>query len=148
MVYMTIHMKQNPEFEPNMIIGFGSMLLGFIFVILGIKQHREATNNSLTFGKAFTTGLLISLVISILYVIVWLIIYYNFFPDFMEKYGEIVLKRATPENSVEKTKELNQMKEWYKNPIMIILLTLVEILPLGILVSLIGALVLKRKAKT
>ncbi len=147
MAYMTIHMKQNPEFEPNMFVGFGSMLLGFIFVILGIKQHREANNNSITFGKAFTTGLLISSLISIFYVIVWLIIYYNFFPDFMEKYGELVLKRATPENIAEKTKDLNQMKEWYKNPIIIILLTLVEILPLGILVSLIGALVLKRKAR-
>ncbi|WP_395044971.1 DUF4199 domain-containing protein [Flavobacterium sp.] len=146
MIFVTLYMKANPDNEPSMIVGFGSMFLAFVFVILGIKQHRDANNNSITFGKAFITGILISLVISIIYVIVWLIIHYNFFPDFMEKYGEMVLKNTKPEDIAEKTKEINQMKEWYKSPIMVILLTFMEILPLGIVVSLVGALVLKRKA--
>ncbi len=145
MVSMTLYMKTNPDSEPSAIIGFGSMLLAFLFVILGIKKERETNRNVITFGKAFLTGLSISLVISTIYVIVWLIVYYNFFPNFMEQYSEMVLKNANPEELVAKTSEMNQMKEWYKNPIMIILLTLMEILPIGIIVSLIGALILKKK---
>jgi hypothetical protein len=57
------------------------------------------------------------------------------------------LKSTKPDEIATKTIEMNQMKEWYKNPVMIILLTLMEIFPLGIVVSLIAALVLKRKAK-
>jgi hypothetical protein len=140
MLGMTYFMKTNPDKEPNAIIGFGSMLLAFIFVIKGIKEHREFNNGILSFGKAFTTGLFISMI----YVIVWLIVYYNFFPSFMDQYGEMVLKNTKPENLAAKTAEINQMKEWYKNPIMVILLTLMEILPIGIVVSLIGALVLKK----
>lgn len=144
MLGMTYFMKTNPDKEPNAIIGFGSMLLAFIFVVKGIKEHRDFNNGILSFGKAITTGLAISLFISIIYVIVWLIVYYNFFPSFMDQYGEMVLKNTKPENLAAKTAEINQMKEWYKNPIMVILLTLMEILPIGIVVSLIGALILKK----
>lgn len=145
MIGMTIYMKANPDNEPNAIIGFVSMFLAFIFVILGIKQQREANNGVLSFGKAFATGLLISVVISIIYVIVWLIIYYNFFPNFMEQYSAMVLKNTKPEEIAAKTAEMNQFKEWYKSPIMVILLTFMEILPIGIVVSLVGALILKKK---
>ena len=145
MISMVLYMKTYPDREPSSIIGFGSMLLAFIFVILGIKKQREDSNGVITFGKSFLTGLSISLVISTIYVLVWLVIYYNFFPDFMDKYSEMVLKNSSPEELAAKTAEMNQMKEWYKNPIMVILLTLMEVFPIGIVVSLIGALVFKKK---
>ena len=145
MVGMTFYMKANPENEPNVIIGFASMFLAFSFLVLGIIQQRKANNGIITFGKAFMTGLKISLIISIIYVLVWLVIYYNFFPNFMEQYSELVLKKTSPEDLASKTVEMNQMKEWYKNPLLIILLTFGEILPLGIVISLISALILKKK---
>lgn len=142
---MTFYMKANPGQEPNAVFGFIGIILAFTFVILGIKKERENHNGSITFGKAFMTGLYISLIISTFYVVAWLIIYYNFFPDFMEKYSEMVLKNTKPEELAAKTIEVNQMSEWYKNPLMIIALTYMEILPMGILVSLIAALLLKKK---
>lgn len=145
MAGMAFYMKSNPENEPNPILVFPCMLLAFYFVVLAIKQKREINAGSITFGKAFATGLLVSLIISTLYVVVWLIIYYNFFPNFMEHYSEIVLKSTKPEDLASKTEELNQMKEWYKNPLYIILLTYAEILPLGIVVSLVSALIFKKK---
>jgi NADH:ubiquinone oxidoreductase subunit 6 (subunit J) len=41
--------------------------------------------------------------------------------------------------------EMAKMSEMYKNPLFNILLTYVEIVPVGLVVSLISALVLKRK---
>ena len=145
MASMVFYMKTYPEHEPSAILGFIGMLFAFIFVIVGIKQEREINNGTITFGRAFLTGLGISFVISTIYVLVWLVIYYNFFPDFMEKYSEMVLKNTNPEELAAKTTEMNQMKEWYKSPLMIILLTYMEIFPIGIVVSLIGSLVLKKK---
>jgi hypothetical protein len=144
MISMIYYMKTNPGQEPNAIVGFSSML-AFIFVIFGIKQERKINNGIITFKRAFLTGLGISFVISTIYVLVWLVIYYNFFPDFMDQYSEMVLKNANPEELSVKTFEMNQMKEWYKNPLMIILLTYMEIFPIGIVVSLIGALIFKKK---
>jgi hypothetical protein len=145
MASMVYYMKINPGQEPNAIMGFMGMFLAFIFIILGIKQERAINNGAITFKRAFLTGLAISFIISTIYVLVWLVIYYNFFPDFMEKYSEMALKNTSPEELVAKTTEMNQMKEWYKNPLMIILLTYMEIFPLGIVISLIGALILKKK---
>jgi hypothetical protein len=145
MISMIWYMKANPGVQPNAILGFISMFSAFTFLILGIKQQRQIDNGTITFGSAFLTGLGISFVISTIYVLVWLIIYYNFFPDFMDKYSEMVLKNTNPEELTAKITEMNQMKEWYKNPLMIILLTYMEILPIGIVVSLIGALILKKK---
>lgn len=145
MIGMTYFMKTHPNQEPNPIIGFISMLLAFITVIIGIKRVRLDNNGSITFGKAFLTGFGISFVIATIYVLVWLIIFYNFFPDFMEKYSEMVLKNTPPESLAAKTAEMNQMAAWYKSPVMVILLTYTEILPIGIIVSLISALILKKK---
>ena len=64
----------------------------------------------------------------------------------MDRYGEMVLKNAKPDELAKKTIDIQQMKEWYKSPIMIIILTYIEIYPIGILVSLIAAFRLRKKA--
>ncbi len=126
---------------PLIIVGFAGMLVAFSFIFVGIKQQKDANNGEISFRKAFTTGFWIALIASIMYVIAWLFIYYTIFPNFIEQFSEMPIKNAKPENVAKVTEEMNQYKEWYKSPIMIILSTLMEILPFGIIISLIGALV-------
>jgi hypothetical protein len=145
MCYVTYSMKTNPEMEPSMIIGFGSMLVAFLFIICGILQQRKENNESISFVSAFKTGLLIAFITSTIYVLVWLVIYYNFFPDFLERYGEIVAKNTPAEDLAAKQEELEWMKGVYKSPLGIIGMTYVEIFPLGIVFALISALILKKK---
>ena len=68
----------------------------------------------------------------------------------MDKYTAHVLKEASREGASqavldEKSAEMRSYKEMYQSPIMVILLTYTEILPVGLVVSLISALILKRK---
>ena len=142
---VTFYMKANPEKEVSMFFGFAGMLLAFIFVVLGIKQQRDTNNGFISLGKAFLTGFWITLNISTVYVVVWLIIFYNFFPNFAEHYTDMAIAKASPDEVAQVTEEMNSFKEMYKNPIMVILLTYMEILPLGIVFSLISALILKKK---
>lgn len=142
---VTFYMKANPEKEVSMFFGFAGMLLAFIFVVLGIKQQRDTNNGFISLGKAFLTGFWITLIISTIYVVVWLIIFYNFFPNFAEHYTDMAIAKASPDEVAQVTEEMNSFKEMYKNPIMVILLTYMEILPLGIVFSLVSALILKRK---
>ena len=138
-------MKSNPEKEVNMLIGFTVMLLAFIFVVVGIKQQRDANNGFISLGNAFLTGFWITLITSTIYVVVWLIILYNFFPNFAEHYTDMAIAKASPDEVAKVTEEMNSFKEMYKNPVMVILFTYVEILPLGIVFSFISALILKKK---
>jgi len=137
MIITTIFMKANPGAEPNMVMGFSSMFLSFLFVIFGIKQQESFKDSENNFWESFITGLYISAIISTIYVLVWLVIYYNFYPEFMENYCDIVLKNTKPEELAAKTLEMEQMKEAYKNPIFVVLYTYFEVFPLGILVSII-----------
>lgn len=145
MCFVTYSMKSNPDVEPNMFIGFGSMILAFSFIVFGILQQRKANNDVISFGNAFKTGILIAFITSTIYVLVWLVIYYNFFPDFIERYGEIVAKNTPSDELAAKQEELEWMKSVYKSPLGIIGMTYVEIFPLGIVFALISALILKKK---
>jgi Protein of unknown function (DUF4199) len=139
------------NFQGNMWVGYASMLLAFSFTFVGIKNFRDKQNEGLiSFGKAFKIGLYISLIASSFYVITWLIDYYLFIPDFMEKFGNQAIEsaKANGESASEigkKASEIDSYKEMYKTPIGVILLTYMEILPVGLVVSLISALILKKK---
>ena len=145
LVFVTMYMKANPEKEVNMLIGFAVMILAFFFLALGIKQQREANNELISFGKAFMTGFWITFIISTIYVLVWLIIFYNFFPNFAEHYTDMAIAKASPDEVAKVTEDMNSFKEMYKNPILVILFTYMEILPLGIVFSLVSALIFKKK---
>ena len=145
LISITMYMKSNPEKEVSMMIGFAGMLLAFIFVALGIKQQRNASNGFISFGKAFLTGFWITLIISTIYVFLWFVFLYYFFSNFEEHYTDMAIAKASPDELTKVTEEMNSFKEMYKNPIWVILFTYMEILPLGIVFSLISALILKKK---
>lgn len=154
MLVSTLMHFNNPESQPSMIIGFTGMFIAFTFVFLGIKNFRDKQNQGvISLGQALKIGALISVIASTCYVGVWLIEYYCFFPDFMEKYTAIELKNAQQSGLsgaelLAKKQELNMYAQWYKNPLMVILMTYVEILPLGLVIALISALILKKKPAT
>ncbi|MES2389943.1 MAG: DUF4199 domain-containing protein [Bacteroidota bacterium] len=139
------------DFHNGMALGFTLMFLGFSMIFVGTKITRDKHNGgTITFGKAFLVGLYISLIASTVYVGVWLIDYYVFIPDFMEKYcahviSDMKAKGASATEIAAQQAESANMKEMYKNPVFVILFTYMEILPVGILVSLISAVALKKK---
>ncbi|MCE7064862.1 DUF4199 domain-containing protein [Dyadobacter sp. CY326] len=141
---------KSEDFDGSIVLGYASMLLAFSLIFVGVKNYRDKfSNGNVSFGKAFTIGLYITLIASTVYVIVWLFDYYIFVPDFMEKYAAHVIRQSQAEGLTgaemqQKVAEMDGYKEMYKSPIMIILFTYLEILPVGLVVSLLSALILKR----
>jgi Protein of unknown function (DUF4199) len=139
------------NFDGNMLLGYAAMILAFSLVFVGIKNFRDKQNDgTITFGKAFKIGLYITLISSSIYVLVWLVDYYVFIPDFLEKFTQQSLEKikasgASQAEITSKTAEMEGYKTMYNTPIGVILLTYMEILPVGLVVSLISALILKKK---
>lgn len=139
--------------EGGMLFGYASMVLAFSLIFVAIVRYRNNYNNGvISFGKAFMIGLYITLIASTIYVVAWLIDYYVFIPDFAEKYAATILEKlkaggASAAEIAKQTKEMDNFKEMYKNPVIVILYTYLEILPVGLLLSLVAALILKRKSK-
>ena len=154
LAYSAYFCYSDPDFKPNAIFGFGTMLVAFAFIFFGIKNFRDKHNHGfISFGKAFKIGFFIALIASTFYVLTWLIEYYTFYPDFMDKYAASTLKQAHENGSTASeiaatTIQINNYKEWYKNPMLVILLTYMEIFPMGLVVSAISALILKKKNTT
>src|SRR5680860_109487 len=146
MVVMINMMYTNPDFKGNDIVGYAAMVVLFSLIFFGVRNHRSKhLNGFITFGKAFKTGALIALVGSTMYVVVWLFYYYLFVPDFMDVYTTYVLDNCSPEDVHAKTVEMANFKEMYKNPFFVILITYSEVLPIGLIVALISAFILKKK---
>lgn len=151
MAFSTGYYCSKGDFEGGMIYGYSAMIIAFSMIFVGIKSFRDKHNGGvIRFGKAFRIGLFISLIASTIYVIGWLINYYCFIPDFMDKYAAAMIGKArasgvSAEELAKKSAEMAQMKEWYKNPLFVILMTYIEILPVGLLVALVSALILKRQ---
>lgn len=151
----TIICYNNEDFSGNMWLGYSSMLLAFSLIFVGIKNVRDKYNGGyISFGKGFKVGMYIALIASTVYVITWLIEYYLFIPDFMDKYLAHVLREATKEGATaaelkSKKDEMAMYTNMYKTPFGVIVLTYLEVLPIGLIISLIAAAILKRNpAKT
>jgi hypothetical protein len=135
----------------DMLMGYGAQLLALSLVYVGVKNYRDKElGGFISFGKAFTLGLYISLVACTLYVIAWAIDYHFFIPDFMDKYTAQMISHAKASGASAaaikaQIDSANSMKAQYQNPFWFTLYTYAEILPTGIIVSLISALVLKKK---
>jgi hypothetical protein len=84
-----------------------------------------------------------------MYVVTWAIVHNTVMPDFMDKYAAATLEKArataTPEEFSSMSKEMEEYKAMYKSPAGFALMTYAEIVPVGLIVSLITALVLKRR---
>ena len=144
---------KNGNFDGGMWVGYASMLLAFSLIFVAIIRYRDKYNNGIiSFGKAFKIGFYITLIASTIYVVTWLVDYYVFIPDFADKYATAILDKlkssgASAAKIANQTKEMDSFKEMYKNPLLVILFTYLEILPVGLLLTLIASLILKRKAK-
>jgi ethanolamine transporter EutH len=140
--------------ENGMLYGYLIMLLAFSMIVVAVKNYRDKhLNGFISFGKAFKMGFLISLVASSVYVLVWLCYYFGSDSNFIEQYSAYVINQlresgATQAVIDQQIKEMAGFAKMYENPFFNAMVTYMEILPVGLVVSLITALVMmKRKPK-
>ena len=153
MMFITMPMYDQGilNFDNGEIVGYTTMVIALSMIFFGIKSYRDNhLNGSITFGKAFKVGILITLIASLIYVISWEICYHTVASNFTEKYSAHYLekekeKASTDAEYQEAVAYMDEFKEQYKKPLIRLGFTFVEIFPVGLIVTLISALLLKRK---
>lgn len=137
--------------EHSMVTGYVTMVLSLVMIFFGIKSYRDQhLGGRITFGQGFKVGILIALIASVFYVVGWEIYSSLYMPNFMEDYSAQMIKEmradgASEAKIAESMKEMEQWKEMYKNPVIRYGMVFMEIFPVGLLVTLISAFILKRK---
>ena len=146
-----IFQGDNFDFSLGETLGYTAMLIALSTVFFGVKSYRDKElEGRITFKSAFLKGLIIVAIASLIYVIGWEIYYPNFQADFGEKYSAYLISNLEEQglSSAEIAAEKANMDDWmekYESPLYRIPMTLMEIFPLGLIVAVISALILKRK---
>lgn len=136
--------------DNGLVIGYTAIVLSFVLVFFGIRAYRENNGGTITFGRAFAVGILITLISCAFYIASWEIIYFNFMPDFIEKEAaaigaEMRAKGASEAAVAAKVKEVQSWKALYDNPLMNAAMTFIEPFPVGLIMTLISAAILRRR---
>jgi hypothetical protein len=136
----------------SMVLGYTIMVASFLLIYFGIRAYRD--NNlagEISFGRAFACGILIALISSVCYVVMWEVIYFNFMPHFMDSYFAAQIDKVQsagldPATTAAQVAAIQHSQQLYQNPFVNMAYTLMEPLPVGLLITLISAALLRRRA--
>jgi len=151
MMAITVPFEDQIGSDRGLIIGYTTMVLSFLLVFFGIRSYRDnVAGGSVSFGRAFSVGILIVVISSLCYVATWEVIYFKFAPDFATKLEAYNLDRArksagTPAEVEKKVADMRQFNERYQNPLFNSAITFVEPAPVGLVIALVSAAVLRRR---
>lgn len=137
--------------EKGEVLGYAVIVLSALMVFFGVRSYRENVGRGrITFGRGLAVGILITLISSACYVGTWEVVYYKLMPNFADKYAAHMVERAkasgASQQKVDETeKQAKQFKQMYDNPAMNVAITFMEVFPIGLVVALMSAGILRKK---
>lgn len=134
----------------GMAVGYLTMLVALSMVFVGIKRYRdEHCGGAIRFGTALMVGAGISAIATLFYALGWeAYLYatdYRFMPDYIA--ATLEAKRAAGASAAELAKlraEMDGYLAMYENPMTRVPLTMSEIAPVALLVTLVSAALLRK----
>ena len=136
-------------FTHSLWFGYTVMFVALSFIFFGVKRYRDVERGGvIRFLPAWGMGLAIAVVAGIAYVTIWEIYLASTNYRFMDEYIAGIA-RARQEAGVaadaiaREMAEMNSMRELYNNPFLRVGITFLEIFPVGLIVSLVSAALLR-----
>jgi hypothetical protein len=151
LMFATLPFADRIGFERGLIVGYTTIILSFLLVFFGIRSYRENIGGgAISFGRAFAVGILITLISCICYVVAWEILYFKFMPDFADKYAAHAIEKmkaagATAAAIQAQMDEAKNLKRILDNPFLNAAATFIEPFPVGLIITLISSLILRKR---
>ena len=154
MMVATMPFVHRLDMDKAEVIGYTTIVLSFLLVFFGVRSYRDNLGGGqITFAKAFGVGLSITLISCVCYVVTWEILYFNFMPDFLDNYGAHVIEKlkasgASAAAIQAQLEQVDKYKRMYKNPFLNAAMTFLEPFPVGLVITVLSAAILKRKPRS
>jgi Protein of unknown function (DUF4199) len=153
MMVITIPFMDKIGFGRGEILGYTTIVLSMLLVYAGIRSYRDnVAGGVISFKRAFGIGLLITVISCGCYVVTWEIMFFNLnsLQHFMDDYAAYTVDQAkaagaSPQEIQVRLEEMERFKELYKNPLFNAAMTFTEPFPVGLIISLISAAILRKK---
>lgn len=138
------------DFDNGMIWGYATMIVALSLVFFGIKTYRDNNGGRITFLKGLQVGILISLISAVCYAASWELYYPQVGDEFMQKYTTFQLEKMKSSGASEAEIETARVEgerfmEMYRNFFVRFAFSLMEILPVGVIVTLVSAALLRKR---
>ena len=130
-------------------VGYLVMLTALSLIFVGMKRYRDVEcGGVIRFGRAFALGLGMAAVAGIIYAIGWEAYEATSDQDFMTDYTATILNDMRAEGATAaaveaKAAEMRDFAESYRNPLFRVPMVFAEIFPVGLLVALVSAALLR-----
>ena len=153
MMLLTLPFMHQIGYDQGLVIGYTTMVLAFLMVFFGIRSYRDnVAGGTVSFGRALAVGALIVAIASVCYVATWEVICYQLRPDMLTEMTNFQVEHArasggTPEEVQRKVAEAQRFAEMYRNPAVNAAFTLLEPLPVGLVIALVSAGILSRRRR-
>jgi len=152
LITMPLFKNGTLHFENGELLGYSSMVIALSMIFFGVKTFRDKHSNGvLTFGKGVRIGLLITVIASVMYSLAWEVsMATQGMDDYMNKwtqrqYDELKAGGATEAELQAAKEKWAKVIEYYNILPIRMVMTMVEILPVGIIITLISAALLRKK---
>jgi hypothetical protein len=136
----------------SLLLGYTILVASSLLIYFGIRSYRDNTlAGQISFGRAFACGILITLIACVCYVAVWEVFYFNFIPHYMDSYfaaqiHKIQSSGLDPATTAARVAAIEHSQQLYQNPFVNMAYAFIEPLPIGVIIALISAAILRRKA--
>ena len=146
---MTLSMSGHAMMQYGMLIGYLTMLIALSAVFIAIKRHRDVDlGGVIRFWPALALGLGVSVVAGVIYVIAWEVSCAIAHADFAGAYARATIAQQQAKGvsgaALERVRaEMEQFKVQYANPLYRWPMTFAEVFPVGVIVSLVSAALLR-----
>ena len=135
----------------SLVLGYTIMVASFLLIYFGIRSYRD--NNlagQISFGRALACGILITLISTVCYVVMWEVLYFNFMPHFMDSYFAAQIHKVQsagldPATTAAQVSAIQRSQQLYQNPFVNMAYTFMEPFPVGLIITLVSAAILRHK---
>jgi len=133
-----------------LITGYTGIVLAGLLVFFGIRSYRDNVGNGkISFGRGLAVGILIALISAACYVAAWEVVYFSspgIADHIFDQQVEQLRATGAPQAKIdEAVREVESFKKLYANPFVNAAFTFVEPFPIGLLIALISAGILRRR---
>lgn len=137
-----LFLHEHLSYRNSEILGYAAILLATSMIFFGVRSYRgQVAEGAMTFGKAFRVGTLINLVLSgFMFVYAFL-----FFALMGDKFQEWAQGAMPAEQWAEMEAQMAQLPAWVMTPLFQGALMFVTVFLIGLIVTLISALVLRNR---
>ncbi|MDH3712094.1 MAG: DUF4199 domain-containing protein, partial [Cyclobacteriaceae bacterium] len=135
------------NYQISEVIGYLTMFLAMVFVFLGIRYYRDHQNQGkVSFTQSLKIGLLIALFPALTFGILDHIYISLINPNFQEEYYQMQVEKidADAPDYQAQVDKLQAEREAFANPLVLFLVMTVTVLLIGLVVTIISGLILKR----